>query len=335
MPHAYYDAGADLNYLKDKKVAVVGYGSQGHAHALNLADSGVNVVVGVRPSGSGWERAKRDGLAVATVEEAVASADLVAVLIPDHIQAEVYARQVRPNLKSGKTLLFAHGFAVVYNQVLPPADADVIMVAPKGPGPLVRRMYTEGSGVPCLVAVHQDHSGRAKQVALAYARAIGGTRAGVIETTFREEVETDLFGEQAVLCGGVTQLIKAGFETLVEAGYQPEIAYFECLNELKLIVDLIFEGGLGHMRRSVSDTAKYGDLTRGPVVIDAHVRETMRGLLRDIQSGVFAREWILENQAGRPAMTSLLRREAEHPIEKVGAELRAMMPWLGKKGGQG
>ena len=333
MTHAYYDADADPARLKGKKVAIIGYGSQGHAHALNLKDSGVDVVVGLRPSGAGWTRAKQDGLAVASVEEAAAAADLVSVLIPDHIQADVYGRQIRPNLRAGKTLLFAHGFSVIYNQVVPPADADVIMVAPKGPGPLVRRMYTEGSGVPCLLAVHQDHSRQAKAVALAYARAIGGTRAGVIETDFREEVETDLFGEQAVLCGGVTELIKAGFDTLVEAGYQPEIAYFECLNELKLIVDLIFEGGLGHMRRMVSDTAEYGDLTRGPVVIDAGTRERMRAMLRDIQTGVFAREWILENQANRPSMTALRRREAGLPIEKVGAELRAMMPWLkGKKG---
>ncbi len=328
MTHAYYDQDADLANLKGKRLAVIGYGSQGQAHALNLRDSGLDVVVGLRPSGAGWKKALEAGLSVEPVAEAVRSADLVAVLIPDHVQAEVYGREILPGLRAGQTLLFAHGFSVVYNQVVPPADVDVIMVAPKGPGPLVRRMYTEGSGVPCLVAVHQDPSGRAKDLALAYAKAIGGTRAGVIETTFREEVETDLFGEQAVLCGGVTELIKAGFDTLVEAGYQPEIAYFECLNELKLIVDLIFEGGLGHMRRSVSDTAKYGDITRGPVVIDARVRETMRGLLRDVQSGVFAREWILENQANRPAYTAMLRREAEHPIEKVGAELRAMMPWL-------
>ncbi len=333
MAHAYYDKDADPARLKGKKIAVIGYGSQGRAHSLNLKDSGFDVTVGIRRGGPSWARAEADGHRVAAIEEAAAQADLISLLVPDQGHAEVFARHVAPALKVGKTLLVAHAFSVIYKQIAPPADVDVIMVAPKSPGALVRRMYTEGGGVPCLIAVHQDHSGQAKAVALAYAQAIGGTRAGVIETDFREEVETDLFGEQAVLCGGVTELIKAGFDTLVEAGYRPEIAYFECLNELKLIVDLIFEGGIGHMRRNVSDTAKYGDITRGPVVVDQHVRETMRGMLRDIQTGVFAREWILENQANRPAFSAILQREAEHPIEKVGAELRAMMPWL--KAGKG
>ncbi len=332
MTNAYYDQDADLTLLKGRKVAIIGYGSQGHAHARNLVDSGVSVVVGLREGGKSWSRAKADGLEVRPVAEAAASADLISLLIPDHLHAKVYAESIRPALKPGKTFLLAHGFTVVYGQVALPEGVDVIMVAPKSPGALVRRMYLEGSGVPALVAVHQDASGRARDVALAYAKGIGATRAGVIPTTFREETETDLFGEQAVLCGGVTELIKAGFETLVEAGYQPEIAYFECLNELKLIVDLIFEGGIQHMRHSVSDTARYGDITRGPVIVDENVRETMRQVLAEVQDGTFAREWILENQAGRPSMTAILRREAEHPIEKVGAELRAMMPWLKAKG---
>jgi ketol-acid reductoisomerase len=274
-----------------------------------------------------------DGLDVAPVREAAAAAGVIAILVPDHVHAQVYESEVRAELGAGTALLFAHGFTIVYGQIVPPADVDVIMVAPKGPGALVRRLYQDGSGVPGLVAVHQDATGRAKPLALAYAKGIGCTRAGVIETDFREETETDLFGEQAVLCGGVTHLIKAGFDTLVEAGYQPEIAYFECLNELKLIVDLIYEGGIQHMRRSVSDTARYGDITRGPVLVDEHVRETMRRLLREVRDGTFAREWILENQANRPAMTAILRREDEHLIERVGAGLRAMMPWLKKRKG--
>jgi len=328
MTQVYYDTDSDLSALKGKKVAIIGYGSQGHAHALNLTDSGVDVVVGLKPSGASWNRAKSDGLEVAPVEEAAAAADLVGILIPDHLHAEVYERQIRPGLAPGKVLVTAHGFTVLYNQVVPPEDVDVIMVAPKGPGALVRRLYVDGSGVPGLLAVYQDPSGRAKETGLAYAKGIGCTRAGVIETTFREETETDLFGEQAVLCGGVSQLIKAGFHTLVEAGYQPEIAYFECLNELKLIVDLIYEGGIQHMRNSVSDTANYGDISRGPVVIGEAVRRAMRQVLEEVQSGAFAREWILENQAGRPVMTSVMRREAADPIEEVGARLRAMMPWL-------
>ena len=328
MAHAYYDKDGDLALLRGKKVAIIGYGSQGQAQALNLKDSGVSVVVGLRREGSSWKRAKADGLDVAPVREAAAAAGVIAILVPDHVHAQVYESEIRAELGAGKALLLAHGFTIVYGQIVPPADVDVIMVAPKGPGALVRRLYQDGNGVPGLVAVHQDATGRAKLLALAYAKGIGCTRAGVIETDFREEAETDLFGEQAVLCGGVTHLIKAGFDTLVEAGYQPEIAYFECLNELKLIVDLIYEGGIQHMRRSVSDTARYGDITRGPVLVDEHVRETMRRLLREVQDGTFAREWILENQANRPAMTAILRREDENLIERVGAGLRAMMPWL-------
>jgi len=328
MAHAYYDKDGDLALLRGKKVAIIGYGSQGQAQALNLKDSGVSVVVGLRREGLSWKRAKADGLDVAPVREAAAAAGVIAILVPDHVHAQVYESEIRAELGAGKALLLAHGFTIVYGQIVPPADVDVIMVAPKGPGALVRRLYQDGNGVPGLVAVHQDATGRAKPLALAYAKGIGCTRAGVIETDFREETETDLFGEQAVLCGGVTHLIKAGFDTLVEAGYQPEIAYFECLNELKLIVDLIYEGGIQHMRRSVSDTARYGDITRGPVLVDEHVRETMRRLLREVQDGTFAREWILENQANRPAMTAILRREDENLIERVGAGLRAMMPWL-------
>jgi len=333
MAHAYYDKDGDLALLRGKKVAIIGYGSQGQAQALNLKDSGVSVVVGLRREGSSWKRAKADGLDVAPVREAAAAAGVIAILVPDHVHAQVYESEIRAELGAGKALLLAHGFTIVYGQIVPPADVDVIMVAPKGPGALVRRLYQDGNGVPGLVAVHQDATGRAKPLALAYAKGIGCTRAGVIETDFREEAETDLFGEQAVLCGGVTHLIKAGFDTLVEAGYQPEIAYFECLNELKLIVDLIYEGGIQHMRRSVSDTARYGDITRGPVLVDEHVRETMRRLLREVRDGTFAREWILENQANRPAMTAILRREDENLIERVGAGLRAMMPWLKKRKG--
>jgi len=333
MAHAYYDKDGDLALLRGKKVAIIGYGSQGRAQALNLKDSGVSVVVGLRREGSSWKRAKADGLDVAPVREAAAAAGVIAILVPDHVHAQVYESEIRAELGAGKALLLAHGFTIVYGQIVPPADVDVIMVAPKGPGALVRRLYQDGSGVPGLVAVHQDATGRAKPLALAYAKGIGCTRAGVIETDFREETETDLFGEQAVLCGGATHLIKAGFDTLVEAGYQPEIAYFECLNELKLIVDLIYEGGIQHMRRSVSDTARYGDITRGPVLVDEHVRETMRRLLREVRDGTFAREWILENQANRPAMTAILRREDENLIERVGAGLRAMMPWLKKRKG--
>lgn len=307
------------------KVAVVGYGSQGHAHALNLHDSGVEVEVGLREGSSSRAAAEEAGLAVASVADAVRGAQIVSLLLPDQVQPEVYERDVAPNLAPGAALLFAHGFNVHYGRVAPPEGHDVIMVAPKGPGHIVRRLFTEGYGTPAIVAVAQDASGRAFDLALAYGAAIGAARAGMIETTFAEETETDLFGEQAVLCGGVTELIRAGFETLVEAGYQPEIAYYECLHELKLIVDLIWEGGLSGMRYSVSDTAEYGDLTRGSRVIDEHVRESMRGLLDDVRSGVFAREWIAEMDAGEPNLQRLRRESSEQVLERVGPELRALM----------
>jgi len=325
----YYEQDANLSHLKGKTLAVLGYGSQGHAHALNLKDSGLNVVVGLRKGSPSWAKARQDGLNVVEVREAASEADLVAFLLPDPTQPKVYRDDVTPYLKSGKTLLFAHGFNVHYGQIVPPSDVDVIMVAPKGPGSLVRKLYLDGQGVPCLLAIAQDASGRAKETALAYAHALGGTRAGVLETSFKEETETDLFGEQAVLCGGVTELIKAGFDTLVEAGYSPEMAYFECLNELKLIVDLIYQGGIDFMRRSVSDTAKFGDLTRGARVIDERVRETMKQILREVQDGTFAREWVLENQANRPVYNARLAKEREHSIEQVGQRLRTMMRWLG------
>ncbi len=326
----YKDADADLSILKDKVIAVLGYGSQGHAHALNLRDSGLNVIVGVRKGGRGWEKAKEHSFEPFTVKEACEKADIIMILLPDQTQPDVYKTEIAPALKPGKMLLFAHGFNIHFNQIIPPKDVDVAMVAPKGPGHLVRREFERGAGVPCLVAVHQDATGEAFKKALAYAKGIGGTRAGVIETTFKEETETDLFGEQVVLCGGVSALIKAGFETLVEAGYQPEIAYFECLHELKLIVDLIYEGGLAFMRYSISDTAEYGDLTRGPRIINDQVRAEMKKILKEIQSGEFAREWILENQAGRPVLNALRRKEREHLIEEVGKKLRAMMPWIKK-----
>ncbi|WP_028841686.1 ketol-acid reductoisomerase [Thermodesulfobacterium hveragerdense] len=326
----YKDEDVSLEVLKEKTIAVLGYGSQGHAHALNLRDSGLNVIVGVRKGGKSYERAKKDGFEPLSVKEACEKADIIMILLPDQDQPLVYKNEIEPVLTSGKMLLFAHGFNIHYNQIVPPADVDVAMVAPKGPGHLVRREFTKGAGVPCLVAVHQDASGEAFQKALAYAKGIGGTRAGVIETTFKEETETDLFGEQVVLCGGVTALIKAGFETLVEAGYQPEVAYFECLHELKLIVDLIYEGGLSFMRYSISDTAEYGDLTRGPRIINEDVRFEMQRILEEIQTGEFAREWILENQAGRPVLNALRKKEKEHLIEEVGKQLRAMMPWIKK-----
>ncbi|HIE32814.1 ketol-acid reductoisomerase [Thermosulfurimonas dismutans] len=327
----YYEQDADLSLLKDKTIAVLGYGSQGHAHALNLRDSGLNVIVGLRPGGASFEKAKADGFEPLPPAEACAKADVIMVLVPDQIQPQIYKEAIEPNLSAGKMLMFAHGFNIHFGQIVPPKDVDVTMVAPKGPGHLVRREFERGAGVPCLVAVHQDATGEALARALAYAKGIGGARAGVIETTFREETETDLFGEQCVLCGGVAALIKAGFETLVEAGYQPEIAYFECCHELKLIVDLIYEGGLAFMRYSISDTAEYGDLTRGPRIVNEEVKKEMKRILEEIQSGRFAREWILENQAGRPVMNALRRREAEHPIEEVGKRLRDMMPWLKKK----
>ncbi len=328
MAKIYYDSDADLKYLEGKTVAILGYGNQGRAHALNLKDSGVNVIVGLYRQSKSWKRAEEDGLKVLEVSDAVEEADIIMFLIPDMVQPEVYRRLVRDRLEEGDMLMFAHGFNIHYNQIVPPEWVDVTMVAPKSPGHLVRRMYVEGKGVPALIAVHQNYTGKALEITLAYAKAIGCTRAGVIETTFKEETETDLFGEQVDLCGGVTELIKATFETLVEAGYQPEVAYFEALHELKLIVDLIYEGGLMKMWNAVSETAKYGGLTRGRRIIDENVRAEMRRILREIQTGEFAREWILENQAGRPVYNKLLEMEGEHLIEKVGKELRKMMPWL-------
>ncbi len=326
----YYDADADLGRLKGRKIAIIGYGSQGHAHALNLKDSGLDVMVGLYKGSKSWETAQQAGLDVATVEDAAARADMIMLLVPDQTQKDLYERAIRPSMRSGKTLMFAHGFNIHFNQIVPPSDVDVSMVAPKGPGHIVRRLFTEGVGTPALVAVQQNASGHAREDALAYAKGIGATSAGVIETTFQAETETDLFGEQSVLCGGISALVKTAFETLVEAGYPPELAYFECCHELKLIVDLIYQGGLSYMRYSVSDTAEYGDYTSGPKVVDEHVRESMRQILRDIQSGAWARNWILENQAGRPNFYAMRRRDAEHELEVVGKKLRAMMPWLRK-----
>ena len=331
MAVIYYDKDADLSYLQGEKIAILGYGSQGHAHAQNLHDSGLKVVIGLRKESRSWPLAEKDGLEVKTVAEAAAEAQIIMMLLGDNDQPPVFEKEVLPHLKEGKAFAVAHGFNILYNQVIPPANVDVFMVAPKSPGHLVRRMYQQGNGVPALVAVHQDYTGNCLNRALAYAKALGSTRAGVIKTTFQEETETDLFGEQAVLCGGVAALIKASFDTLVEAGYQPEVAYFECLHELKLIVDLIYEGGLSWMRYSVSDVAEYGDLTRGPKVIDAGVRQRLKDLLKDIQEGVFAQECITEFRMNRPRFTALRRKEEEHLIEKVGKELRAMMPWLQKK----
>ena len=328
MATIYYDQDADLSYLQGKTVAVLGYGSQGHAHAQNLRDSGINVVVGLPETSRSRERAAADGFEVLSVAEAARRGDVISMLMPDHVQKGVYEEYVAPELKPGKVLMFAHGFNIHYGRIVPPAEIDVTMIAPKSPGHVLRDLYRQGIGVPALIAVHQDASGQAKQLALAYAKGLGCTKAGVLETTFKEETETDLFGEQAVLCGGVSHLIQAGFETLVEAGYQPELAYFEVLNELKLIVDLIYEGGITGMRQAISDTAEYGDLTVGKRIITQQTREEMRRVLADIRSGRFAREWILENQAGRPVFQALRKREAEHPIEQVGRQLRAMMPWL-------
>jgi ketol-acid reductoisomerase len=328
LAKVYYESDADLGLLQRRKVAVIGYGSQGHAHALNLKESGIDVIVGLRP-GKSWDKAANDGLTVVTVDEAVRRADVIMILINDEFQAKCYKEQVEPNLKPGKAIAFAHGFNIHFGQVVPPKDIDVIMIAPKGPGHLVRRVYTEGKGVPCLIAIHQDATGEAKALALAYARGIGGARAGVLETTFKEETETDLFGEQTVLCGGATALVKAGFETLVEAGYQPEIAYFECLHELKLIVDLMYEAGIAGMRYSISDTAEFGDLTRGDRVINEQSRAAMKEILHEIQTGKFAREWILENQTNRPVFNAMRTRDQQHLIERVGSELRGMMSWIG------
>lgn len=331
MANLYYDADANLELLADKKIAVIGYGSQGHAHSLNLKDANCQVAVGLWEGSRSWAVAKDAGLAVMTVAQAVAWADMIMVLVPDTVQPALYREAIAPNLKAGDTLMFAHGFNIRYHQITPPPEVDVSMIAPKAPGHRVRELYQEGVGTPALLAVHQDASGQAKAMALAYAKGIGCTRAGVIETTFAEETETDLFGEQAVLCGGVSALIKAGFETLVEAGYQPEIAYFECLHELKLIVDLVQQGGLNYMRYSVSDTAEHGDYTGGPRIITEETRAEMRQILLDVQDGSYARSWILENQAGRPFFNTVRQREREHPIEKVGSKLRAMMPWLNPK----
>ncbi len=328
MAILYYDKDADTSLIKGRKVAILGYGSQGHAHALNLAESGVDVRVGLREGSSSRKKAEEAGLRVLGLRDASEEADLIMILLPDTEQPEAYIRDIEPALHEGDALFFAHGFNIHFGQIKPPAFVDVAMVAPKSPGHLVRRTFTEGGGVPSLVAVAQDHSGKARELAISYAYGIGATRAGVLDTTFAEETETDLFGEQAVLCGGVTSLIQAGFDTLVEAGYQPESAYFECLHELKLIVDLIYEEGISGMRYSVSDTAEYGDMTRGPRVIDEHVRETMRSLLEDIRSGRFAEEWVAENKAGRPNFNEMRRKAAEAPIEKVGAELRKMMPFI-------
>ncbi|MFM8303818.1 MAG: ketol-acid reductoisomerase [Actinomycetota bacterium] len=325
----YYDADADLALLEGRTVAVLGYGSQGHAHARNMHESGVDVVVGLREGSSSWAKAEEAGLRVMTTAEAVKAADIVMVLLPDTEQARVYKEDIEPNLEPRNSLAFAHGFNIHFGQIKPPKGVDVWMIAPKGPGHLVRRTFEEGGGVPALVAVSADETGKAKETALAYARAIGSTRAGVLDTTFEEETETDLFGEQVVLCGGLTELIMASFETLVNAGYQPESAYFETLHEVKLIVDLIYEGGISNMRYSISDTAEYGDMTRGPRIVTQATRDEMKQILDEIQSGEFAREWILENQAGRPRFNALRRRGAAHPIEDFGERLRSMMPWIG------
>ncbi len=330
MSKLYYDLDANWDMISDKKVAVIGYGSQGHAHALNLKESGLDVTVGLYKGSKSWAKATGDGVKVADVADAVKGADIVMILIPDEKQGQVYRDHIAPNLKSGAALAFAHGFNIHFSQVVPPDNIDVFMVAPKGPGHLVRRMYSEGKGVPCLLAVHQNFTGNAHEIGLAYARGIGGTRAGVLATTFKEETETDLFGEQAVLCGGVSELIKAGFETLVEAGYQPESAYFECMHEMKLIVDLMYEGGIGMMRYSISDTAEFGDYMTGRRIIPDATRAEMKKILAEIQSGEFAKKWILENQANRPVFNAMRKQEAEHQIEKVGKDLRAMMPWLKK-----
>ncbi|MDD4334689.1 MAG: ketol-acid reductoisomerase [Desulfotomaculaceae bacterium] len=330
MPKIYYDQDADLNLLKGKTIAIIGYGSQGHAHAQNLRDSGLNVIVGLRSNSSSWQKVEADGLKVATVPEAAKAGDIIQILVPDELQAEIYQEQIEPYLEEGNSLMFSHGFNIHFGQIVPPSNVDVFMVAPKGPGHIVRRMYQEGKGVPCLLALYQDYTGKTKDIGLAYAKGIGGTRAGVFETTFKEETETDLFGEQAVLCGGVTELMKAGFDTLVEAGYAPEIAYFECLHEMKLIIDLINEGGFNMMRYSISNTAEYGDYITGPRIITEETRKEMKKVLQEIQNGEFAKRWILENRAGRPAYNAMKKKESEHLVEKVGAELRKMMPWLKK-----
>ncbi|MGB1881877.1 MAG: ketol-acid reductoisomerase [Gammaproteobacteria bacterium] len=325
----YYDKDADLSLIQARKVAIIGYGSQGHAHANNLKDSGVDVVVGLREGSASWSKAESAGLAVLPIAAASAAADLVMILAPDEHQADLYRSDIEPNIKQGAVLAFAHGFNIHFGQVVPRDDLDVIMIAPKGPGHLVRSTYQQGGGVPSLIAIHQDASGQAKEIALAYASANGGGRAGVIETSFQEETETDLFGEQTVLCGGMTALIQAGFETLVEAGYAPEMAYFECLHEVKLIVDLIYEGGIANMRYSISNTAEYGDFTRGPRIVNDDTKAEMKRILAEIQNGEFAREWIGENRTGVAVLKAKRRRAQQHPIEEVGERLRGMMPWIG------
>ena len=331
MAKMYYDKDADLGVLKGVKVAIIGYGSQGHAQAQNLRDSGIDVVVAELEGTPNYKIAQDHGFKPVSAAKAAKDAAVIQILAQDNLQAKLYNEEIKQNLKKGKTLVFSHGFNIHYTQIVPPPDIDVIMVAPKGPGHLVRREYERGAGVPSLIAVYQDYSKKAKKKALAYAKGIGATRAGVLETTFAEETETDLFGEQAVLCGGASELVKAGFDTLVEAGYQPEIAYFECLHELKLIVDLMYEGGISYMRYSISDTAEYGDITRGKRVVSEETREEMRQILDEIQTGEFAREWILENMSGRPVYNSLKRIEGEHLIEKVGTQLRSMMGWIRRK----
>ncbi len=326
----YYDKDADVKLLKGKKIAVIGYGSQGFAHSNNLKDSGMDVIVGLKEGSKSAEKAKAAGLTVMTTEDAAKAADIMMILVPDELQGDMYKNCIAPHLKKGAYLAFAHGFNIHFGQIVPREDINVFMAAPKSPGHLVRHEYTKGGGVPMLIAVEQDPSGNTKKIALAYASAIGGGRAGIIETTFKEETETDLFGEQTVLCGGVSALILAGYETLVEAGYAPEMAYFECLHELKLIVDLIYEGGISNMRYSVSNTAKYGDITRGPRIITEETKKEMKKILEEIQSGGFAKEWMLENRVNRPVFNALIKRGQEHPIEDVGARLRAMMPWLKK-----
>ena len=328
MANIYYDADANLELMQKKRVAVIGYGSQGHAHALNMRDNGCDVVVGLPTGSKSREKAEAEGLRVMTPADAAEQADVIMILIPDQYHREVYERDIKPGLAPGKMLMTAHGFSLHYSQIVPPEDIDVAMVAPKSPGHMLRRLYVEGVGVPALWAVHQDATGQAEALTLAYARAIGCTRAGVLRTTIAEETETDLFGEQAVLCGGVTSLIRAGFETLVEAGYQPEVAYFECMHEMKLIVDLMYQGGMSYMRYSISDTAEFGDYVSGPRIIDQRARDEMRRVLNEIQTGAFATRWILENQAGRPSFNAMRKANASHQIEQVGGELRSMMPWL-------
>ncbi|MQG21527.1 MAG: ketol-acid reductoisomerase [SAR202 cluster bacterium] len=331
MAEIYYDKDADLETLKGKTVAVMGYGSQGHAHALNLKDSGLDVIVGLYEGSSSWAKAETDGLKVATVEEAAKAADVVMILVPDTIQRDIYYRSIAQHLESNQMLMFAHGFNIHYSQIVPPQNVDVTMIAPKGPGHLVRRTYAEGGGTPALLAVEQDISEQAKEKALAYAKALGATRAGVLETTFKEETETDLFGEQTILCGGLSSLIKTSYETLVAAGYQPEVAYFECVHELKLIIDLIYQGGLSYMRYSVSDTAEWGDYQTGPKVVTNDTRNAMETALASIQDGTFAKNWILENQAGRPSFNALRQKDFEHPVEEIGKNLRSMMPFVEPK----